>query len=120
MTRVTSPLSVPEDSVLLFPNLSPPEQLARDISVTALRYYNAGVPFFVGRCTCTRAAEASTIFYGGAPTSVCPSCGQQFLLELILPPKGTPGDLWTHCASSFATKSASHTANGTRSGQSVS
>ena len=120
MTRVTSPLSVPEDSVLLFPNLSPPEQLARDISVTALRYYNAGVPFFVGRCTCARAAEAGTIFYGGAPTSTCPYCGQQFLMELILPPKGTAGDLWTHFASSSDTRSASHTANGTLSGKSVS
>ena len=89
----------------LFPDLPLPEQLARDISITALRHYNAGGPFFVGRCTCTRAAEAGTIFYGGAPTSICPYCGQQFLTELILPPKGTPGDLWTSPECSFAAKS---------------
>ena len=77
----------------LFPDLPVPEQLARDIRIMALRHYNAGGPFFVGRCTCTRAAEAGTIFYGGAPTSICPYCGQQLLLELILSPKGTPGDL---------------------------
>ena len=104
----------------LFPDMSPAEQLARDISIAALRHYNAGVPFFVGRCTCARAAKAGTIFYGGAPTSTCPYCGRPFLLELILPPKGTPGDLWTHFASSSATKSASHTGDGTRSGHSVS
>ena len=104
----------------LFPDLSVSEQLTRDISITALRHYNAGRPFFVGRCTCSLAAEAGTIFYGGAPTSICPYCGQQFLLELILPPKGTPGDLWTYPECSFATKSASHTAHGTRSGRSVS
>ena len=104
----------------LFPDLSVSELLARDISITALLHYNAGGPFFVGRCTYTRAAEAGTIFYGGAPTSQGPYCGEQFLLELVLPPKGTPGDLWTHPASSFANKSASRTASGTRSGNSVS
>ena len=104
----------------LLPDLSPSEQLAHDISIMALRHYSAGGPFFVGRCTCTRAAEAGTIFYGGAPTSTCPYCGEQFLLELILPPKGTPGDLWTHFASSSDTRSTSYTANGTHSGKSLS
>ena len=72
----------------LFPDLPVPEQLARDISIMALRHYNAGGPFFVGRCACTRAAKAGTIFYGGAPVSICPYCGEQYLLDLILPPKG--------------------------------
>ena len=79
----------------LFPDLTPSEKWAREISLAALRHYVAGVPFFAGCCTCTGALRAGSTFFGNAPTTKCPFCGQPVLLDLILPIKGTPGDLWT-------------------------